>query len=192
MQKLMQEVLWTTVYLNFLAGHFHVVDHASILPALTVSSSCNLHAPTLSVLSVYEDIFSDFLSDEKFHVSSKYAYPFYEMESIKSLKSTDYYMPSRLTFNKKRCIFHTVYSRIHNTYCFPKQNSPTGHCDKGTACCFSGTNCVFLLAYPKSCFTERVNADKSWVVNKVVFAWYIRVIKAMFRILWTVQAHFML
>lgn len=189
----MQEVLWTTVHLNFLAGHFHVAEHASILPALTVSSPCTLHAPTQSVLSVYEDIFSDFLSDEKFHVSSKYGYAFYEMETIKNLKSTDYYMLPRLTL-KKRCIFHNVYSRIscdsHNRYCFHKQNSPTVHCKQGTPYSLSGTNCIFLLAYPKSCFTERVNADKSWVVNKVVFAWYIN--KATFRILCTVNVHFML
>jgi hypothetical protein len=41
-----------------------------------------MHTPTQSVLSVYEESVSDFLSDEKFHVSSKYGYAFREMESI--------------------------------------------------------------------------------------------------------------
>ena len=63
-QKRTQEVLRTTVYLNFLVGHFHVADHASILPALTASSPYTLHAPTQSVLSVYEESLSDFLSDK--------------------------------------------------------------------------------------------------------------------------------
>lgn len=80
------------VYLNFLAGHFHGADHTSILPALTVSSPCSLHATTQSVLSICEESVSDFLSDEVFQVSSKYGYAFYEMEIIKRVNSTDYYI----------------------------------------------------------------------------------------------------
>ena len=70
------------VCLNLLAGHFHVADHTSILPALTVSSPSTLHAPTQSVLSICEESVSEFQSDEEFQVSSKYGYAFYEMGSI--------------------------------------------------------------------------------------------------------------